>query len=45
VGAFFNLPCLVAQRYNRFRCEVLLKKNRDRFVRRPQSDTHVRLHH
>jgi glycosyl-4,4'-diaponeurosporenoate acyltransferase len=45
VGAFFNLPCLVAQRYNRFRCETLLKKNRDRFVRRHQRDNHVPLDH
>jgi glycosyl-4,4'-diaponeurosporenoate acyltransferase len=45
VGAFFNLPCLVAQRYNRFRCEVLLKKNRDRFARKQQKDTHVLLRH
>ena len=26
VGAMFNLPCLIAQRYNRIRIEILLKK-------------------
>jgi glycosyl-4,4'-diaponeurosporenoate acyltransferase len=32
VGAGFNLPCLMAQRYNRFRCETLLKKSQYRFT-------------
>jgi glycosyl-4,4'-diaponeurosporenoate acyltransferase len=45
VGAGFNLPCLLAQRYNRFRCETLLKKNQDRFVRRHQRYNHVPLDH
>jgi glycosyl-4,4'-diaponeurosporenoate acyltransferase len=30
VGAVLNLPCVTVQRYNRFRCEALLKKSQDR---------------
>jgi glycosyl-4,4'-diaponeurosporenoate acyltransferase len=40
VGAVLNLPCLMVQRYNRFRFESLLKKSQDRFMRGRPPDNH-----